>query len=288
MTIRHTSYSTVQQIRTRIHAQWLLDSVRFAGLLTAFLVLYVGGRPARASDEDRQRAFLRALDTFERAKTPADFQQAALLWESLLGDGYENGAVCYNLGNARMRAGNVGLAIAAYRRARRLLPREPSVEANLNAALDAAPDAPRLEAPPWWQRVLFWHATLAQHERLQASAWAWTLAFLLGLARLFTPVGARMRKTLAWCAGTVLAAGVLLSTSALLGYQSEVLSKRGVVAVSETLARKGNGPGYDPAFDRPLKEGAEFVALETRGGWIRVRLDGAGEGWIPEKDTAVY
>ena len=253
---------------------------------TAFWLLSMW--PALASDDARQRTFLHALDAFDRAKSPAEFQQAALLLESILGDGYENGAAYYNLGNARMRAGQVGLAIAAYRRAKRLLPREPSVEANLRTALDAAPDALRLETAPWWQRVLFWHGRLAQDERLQASAGAWILAFLLGLARLFAPERARIRKLLGWCAVSALAAGLLFSMSAVLGHQEEVKTSHGVVVAAESQARKGNGVRYDPAFDRPLKEGAEFVALETRSGWIHALFAGAGEGWLPEKDVVVY
>ena len=53
----------------------------------------------------RERTFVRALEVFDAAKTPADYRESAALLESLLADGFRNGAVYYNLGNAYFRAG---------------------------------------------------------------------------------------------------------------------------------------------------------------------------------------
>jgi hypothetical protein len=65
----------------------------------------------------RERAFVRALEVFDAAKAPGDYRESAALLESLLADGYRNGAVYYNLGNAYFRAGAYGRAISAYRNA---------------------------------------------------------------------------------------------------------------------------------------------------------------------------
>ena len=64
----------------------------------------------------RERTFVRALEVFDAAKAPADYRESAALLESLLADGFKNGAVFYNLGNAYFRAGEYGRSIAAYRR----------------------------------------------------------------------------------------------------------------------------------------------------------------------------
>lgn len=237
--------------------------------------------------EDRERLFLRALDAFDSARTVEDFERSALLFESILSDGYENGAVLYNLGNAYMRAGKVGKAIAAYRRAHRFRPRDPYLAANLKVALGEAPGTLGEADVPWWHRVLFWHASLSQSERQWIGASAWGLAFLLALVRLWIGPGARRLPGLRWAMYAALAFGILLSISAGLGYRDDVLTRKGVV-LSETQARKGNGDDYAPSFDRPVKEGAEFVVIESRAGWVHVRLSGVGEGWLPENQVAVY
>ena len=109
----------------------------------------------------RQRTFIRALEVFDSAKTPVDYREAAALLESLLADGFRNGAVYYNLGNAYFRAGEYGRAIAAYRKAKAYRARDPYLDANLQQALSVAPG--RLPEPPvpWWKHVLFWDGWLS-------------------------------------------------------------------------------------------------------------------------------
>src|SRR5271169_3657453 len=104
----------------------------------------------------RERTFVRALEVFDAAKTQADYRESASLLESLLADGFQNGAVYYNLGNAYFRAGEFGRSIAAYRKAKPYRPRDPYLDANLRQALTVAPGR-MLESPtPWWKHVLFW------------------------------------------------------------------------------------------------------------------------------------
>lgn len=256
--------------------------------LVSPLTLFSAGKAN--AEEDQKRLFSLAQDRFDAAKTPEEFLQAATMYESILSGGYENGAVCFNLGNAYMRAGRPGAALAAYRRAQRLLPRDSYVDANLRAALAALPDAPRLEGAgdAWWKWALFWHASLAEHERLCLAAAGWVVAFLLAAARLIAfPQAGRGRSSLGWSTVVALALSVVFSLSAGLGYQEEAQTRYGVV-LRETTARKGNGESYAPAFDKAVKEGAEFTVAEQRGEWLAVRFSGAGEAWVPAKDAVVY
>src|SRR3954467_14398112 len=137
----------------------------------AFLMLSVvlpGGALA-VEPGARQRTFVRALEGFDRAKTPREYRESAALLESLVADGFRSGAVYYNLGNAYFRAGEYGRAIAAYRKAKPYRPRDPYLEANLRQAISVAPG--RLpEAPvPWWKHVFFWSTWLSFPEKTYAS-----------------------------------------------------------------------------------------------------------------------
>src|SRR5437868_1528783 len=110
------------------------------------LIFILSGDAFAAEPGTRERTFVRALEVFDAAKTPADYRESAALLESLLADGFRNGAVFYNLGNAYFRAGEYGRSIAAYRKAKPYRPRDPYLEANLRQALSVAPG--RLPEPP--------------------------------------------------------------------------------------------------------------------------------------------
>src|SRR5450631_812344 len=120
------------------------------------LIHVLAGQAIAVEPGTRERTFVRALETFDAAKTPGDYHESAALLESLLADGFRNGAVYYNLGNACFRAGQYGRAIAAYRKAKAYRPRDSYLDANLRQALSVAPG--RLPEPPapWWTHVLFW------------------------------------------------------------------------------------------------------------------------------------
>lgn len=248
---------------------------------------WLAGGPARADDSSRTRTFVQGLEAFDKAKTPAEFAHAAALFESMLTDGYENGAVLYNLGNAYMRAGQVARAIAAYRRAHRLRPRDPYLEYNLQSALASAPGHYPEPKPPWWKHVLFLHDSMSQEERLQAAAACFALLFVLASLRLLVWRRTRMHSGLH---GAMAVAGVLLlvaGASSVLGYREDVQTRYGVV-LETNVARMGPGEDYKEAFDKALQEGAEFELVESRGDWVLARLPGVGEGWLLERNVLRY
>jgi hypothetical protein len=76
-----------------------------------------------------------------------------------------------------------------------------------------------------------------------------------------------------------------LSLEAGLAYAAIAWSRQGVVT-TETIARKGIGKDYEPAFDQPLKDGAEFTILSENGDWIFGHFEGIGDGWLRREHTA--
>jgi tetratricopeptide (TPR) repeat protein len=250
----------------------------------ALLVCLCGAVSVRAATEnasaggmDRERGFIRALSLFDAAKTPDEFRQSAAAFEALLADGTQNGAIYYNLGNAYVRAGDMGRAIAAYRKARVFRPRDPFLEANLKHALSLAPG--RLSDPPkpWWNGMFFWSDWLSCGEKFHALLGCFLMAFLLACARLRWPL-----RGAAWGVAGLIVVATLLSVDAAITYDQINNSRRAVV-VQETVARKGNSASYEPAFDQPLKDGAEFTIIECRGDWVFGRFDGVGDGWLRQE-----
>ena len=248
--------------------------MRVSALLLAFSALSFSAAAGEVESGSRERTFVRALERFDSAKTPEDYRQAATMFESLLEGDYQNGAVYYNLGNAYMRAGDFGKAIAAYRKAKPFRPRDPYLDANLRQALMLAPGK-LAEAPsPWWKPVFFWSGWMSFPEKFTA-----VLAGFCGGAVLAALGLLLRRKRLYWVSGVAVMVAAILSADATLAFADVYHSRRAVV-VHETVARKGIGKQWEPAFDQALKDGAEFTVIDRRGDWVLGHFDGIGDGWL--------
>jgi tetratricopeptide (TPR) repeat protein len=262
---------------SRTMRYFLSSATGIARRITAVVVFSILIPPSASYAAEagaRERTFLRALERFESAKSHEEYEEVAGLLESLLIDGFRNGAVYYNLGNAYFRAGEYGKAILAYRKARAYRPRDPYLEANLRHALSVAPGRLPEPPPPWWTHILFWIGWMSLPEKIYA-AWAgYMLAAAMASAALL------LRRPRAYWAGAACAmVALILSIDAGLASADVFWSRRAVVT-AETVALKGIGKDYEPAFDQPLKDGAEFTVLAESGDWVFGHFEGVGDGWL--------
>lgn len=236
---------------------------------------------ASAADTgSREQKFLRALEVFDNAKSPDDYRESAHVLESILEDGYRNGAVYYNLGNAYFRAGEYGRAILNYRKAKPYRPRDPYLIANLEQALAAAPGRLPEVSPPWWKHVLFWTDWFSYPSKVNLLFWGLSLAAVLTMAsvwfrtsRLIVPIVIFIMFALA------------IGIDATITDPGRIDAQRAVIT-GETSARKGTGNSYEAAFDQPLRDGAEFQVLSETSGWTFGHFEGVGNGWVRNEFVA--
>ena len=244
---------------------------------TILVLLTVLLWPALVTAEDaanRERAFVRALDLFDAAETPEQYREAAKEFESILADGFRNGAVYYNLGNSYFRAGEFGRAILNYRKAQPYLPRDPYLKANLQQAIAAAPGKLADSSVPWWSHVLFWSDWVSFPTKVV------TCGLALCGAALALVISTTIRiSRLNWLATAMLAFGLVVGVDIVLN-NAEVIGSQRAVITGETIARKGTGSSYEPAFDQPLRDGAEFRVLSESSDWTLGRFEGIGDGWV--------
>lgn len=229
---------------------------------------------------DRERAFIKALERFDTATSPDDYRQSAHLLESMLADGYVNGAVYYNLGNAYYRSGDFGRAILNYRKSVPYRPRDPYLIANLEQALVAAPG--RLQEPQkmWWSHVLFWTDWISYPAKVR-----WLFGGLI-LAAITTSAGVLLhRPRIQMITAAILLWSAAIGTDTWLCYDQVINSNRAVIT-GETIARKGMGQSYDAAFDQPLRDGAEFRVLSEVSGWVFGHFESIGDGWVQSEFVA--
>ena len=81
-----------------------------------------------------------------------DFAAARRMYLEVVDAGVEDARIYYNLGNACFKSGKLGEAILWYERARRLLPHDEDIEANLRFA-NLVKQGPRPANRGWPQRA---------------------------------------------------------------------------------------------------------------------------------------
>jgi hypothetical protein len=220
--------------------------------------------PSRAAE-----IFLEANADYERSAYP----RAAAGYQRLVEAGYDDGRVSYNLGNALLRGGELGRAIASYLRSRALRPRDAEVQANLAFARQSTRDA--IE-PPEPSAVLstlfFWHFRLSQRELAIALA----VVNLLFWSALVLGLAWPRRELIRWLAGLLLL--VLLAVGTSLLVHRFAAREVAVIVPQELSAHTAPEEGSVVRFK--LHAGTELPVEDWRQGWVRVSLPDGQQGWI--------
>lgn len=223
------------------------------------------------------------FDQANRLYEQGKFSEAATVYQQLVSTGQRSATVYYNLGNAWFKAGQLGRAVAAYRRAQELAPRDPNVRFNLNFARKqvTGSDAPAGEA---WKR---WFGRLTVNEWTVVATvlfWVW---FLLLIIRELRP---SLRPSLR--AATTIAAVAALASMVSVGFVAYYSGARheAVVIVPQTVVRLG--PLEDSRVHYQLRDGSEIVVLDEKRftpneSWLQVRDGSRRVGWLKRDQVAL-
>ena len=262
-------------------ARWLIcfSTICFASIV--FTKIVFADSSAIGSDSgDRQRIFVKALELFDEAKMPEDYLESARSFESILKDGYQSGVVYYNLGNAYYRAGEYGRAILNYRKAKFFRPRDPYLAANLQQAISMAPGRLVDKPKPWWNHVLFWNEWISNATKIGLVGFGLSLAAVFAFCAVWF-----RRRVFAWIAvANVVVFGAMGVDVAI--NSPDISGVKRAVIVGETIARKGTGANYEPAFDKALMDGAELTILSETTDWTFGHFEGVGDGWVRNEFVA--
>ena len=214
--------------------------------------------------------FDRANKLYEQGK----FSEAAAVYETVAASGMANASVWFNLGNAAYKSGEMGRAVAAYRMAERLKPRDPALRANLQFVRGKIYSDERTRLPFW--KSLIRMATLNEWTVLTAMCfWAWCAVLMTGE---FTR--RRYTKTLLAGAGWLLLCGIGLAGAV----ADQRAANEAVVVAREVTVRFGPLDESQAAFQ--LRDGAEVKITDQKSDWLQMRDPEKRVGWM-RRDQAI-
>ncbi|MGD8698917.1 MAG: tetratricopeptide repeat protein [Gemmatimonadales bacterium] len=208
-----------------------------------------------------------------------DYQAALDNYQRILDSGLESGALHYNIGNAYFKLGRLGEAMLHYERARRLIPSDEDVRANLELArsltVDEVTPLPRFwlfRAIDWWVRLLprGWLALLVG------------AGYLVAIAGLVVAVLKRGAAAARW--GRSVASGAAVVTL-IFGINLAVL-ELGIGQPQEAIILADEVPVQSaPSADRALQvftihEGTKVRIDQRSEEWIEIVLEDGKVGWV--------
>ncbi len=210
-----------------------------------------------------------------------DFEGALASYLRLMEAGFESGEVYYNIGNTYFKLGDVAHSILYYERARRLLPGDEDVQANLDLARSLTVD--EIEPLPrfWLFSAVEWWVDLLPRTVLMAVVAA---SYLVGTGVVLLLILKRGGPVAVWGRRIALASGVVFVLFGVNLAVRELEVGRAQKAVvlqprvdvmsapldDETLTIFTVHEGTVVEIDRLSEEWAEVALEDGRVGWVPV------------------
>mgnify|MGYP001213165295 CR=1 FL=1 len=250
-----------------------------AGILVLiFLSFPILGRTAFGSPDlnlsNPEAIFKEANSAYQQG----DFTKAVGLYQQLYDDGYLSGNLFYNLGNTYVKLGARGRGILFYERAKRLIPQDADLKANLNYALTDVQEG----VPNWKQEFLKFLTGLASIEWLAISSSVWffilTILVILWLLKPgpLKTVEGNLRK---WWIGLVIGCVIIFLTCSSLGILTYWDQSR-----DHAVAVRGEEVRFEPSPSATLyyhlDEGTRVLILEERDHWVMIKRVDGKRGWV--------
>ncbi len=251
-------------------------SLVFAVVLTS---LYPAGvRAQEGTPTDQTSLGHRFMDGITAYKQ-GDYDTAATDFEAIAASGVVNADLYYNLGNAYLKAGDLGRAVLWYERAGKLSPGDPDIAFNLGHAQSLVAD--KIESSFSLGDVLFFWQGVIPLKWIQAGAVAGSCLFFLwaGVRRF------RGRKILSGRGLLLIFIPIFLTMAAGLEYYSDNLVFHAVVVQDVAPVRSGTTPSSTRLFD--LHAGTKVRVEERRQGYLKIMLTKEKVGWIKSGDAIV-
>ena len=255
-------------------------AVQGAKIMAGLLLLWTacGLLPVVCTAETLLEEYFRQGNKFYE---DGNYREAIGEYQKIVQTGLKNGAVYYNLGNALLKEKQVGEAILAFERAKRLLPRDEDVAFNLDYARALTLDKMEQATSGAFERFLLAVRDFFSPNELSGGVLSLEIVLTgLLIASLFA--AGRWKTRLRY--GALLPAVFLLLSGSLLLAQISVRTAvaEAILLAPKVEARTGPGDGYSTVFE--IHEGAKVRIQREKLDWVEIKLPNQVIGWVMQKD----
>jgi len=241
--------------------------------LSLIALLFAAGNLVAGSIPANNDAAMTAYDR-------GDYGVAAAYYASHIDAHNPAPGLLYNLGNCYCRSKEFAKALLCYEKAWRLAPGDSDIVENLNFVHRKLllPEVGQTGNPMDWLRV--------GRDQLRPDEWLLLGAF--GWLALFVALG--FRRQLRRGIWTILVPAVLVmgwsGVCAVWQYNGSYCNdETAIILAARPQVMQLPADSAEPA-DFRLHRGQQVTILERRSGWVRIKVDGNGEGWIKEDAMA--
>ncbi len=208
-----------------------------------------------------------------------NFDGALERYSRILDDGLESGELYYNVGNTYFKLGELGPAILYYERARRLMPGDDDLLANLELARSLTVDEIAPLPGFWLFRAVGWWVGLLPRPAL---VWLVAVAYLIAIAAVILLILRPATVLAAWGRRVAIAgAAVTLIFGLTLGVRELGIgaAEEAVIMAVETAVQ--SAPSDDSALQIfAVHEGTKVRTDRRSDAWIEIVLEDGKVGWV--------
>lgn len=213
------------------------------------------------------------------------YPEAIASYQQILANGYESGALHYNLGCAFFKIDELGLAMLHFHQAQRLLPRDDDVKRNLEYARVQRQDRFDLPEPMPAVKTFINLRKSMKVSELQILTIGFWLLFVVSV------IVYRRNRHRAMANGIFITSAALGIIFLILGgwLMDRSLDARdvGVVILSES-ANGHSAPINNSEILFVVHEGTEGQVVQRSEEWIEVRLPDGKEAWLEARDLGTF
>ena len=215
-----------------------------------------------------------AFELANHAYEKENYEQAAIQYQQLIDEGFNNADLYFNLGNTYYKTNQVALSILNFEKALKLDPSNKKFEHNLSLAYLQTKD--QLEPLPQLFFVKWWHSFLSQNTDSQWSKKSITfiwIAFIFLVIYLFLK-----KKWLKYLAGILLFLNVFYFFMA---YQKNKFDNNNEMAiVMQNDIELKETPNKNATTITNLPEGLKLQIMDQVDEWSQVKLEDGTSAWV--------
>ena len=206
------------------------------------------------------------------------FEQAVQIYQNILGQGFESGALYYNLGNAYFKNGKLGYAIFCYEKGLKLEPNDEDLSYNLRIVqartFDKITELPKLFIVAWWEGLV---------TSLSVSAWSFIVILifwilLISIAVYYFSSNSRFQRFSFLISSISLAVLIAVAVLLFARVNREAATNYGIL-LQQTYSVKVS-PDVKGSDAFVIHEGIKFSIEDHVNDWVKIRLVDGKIGWI--------